>query len=355
MSSKPDLVLSRPIRDELEMRVRSRNSRADDARKARLILMLADGETFDAIVEGLGCSPTYVSRWKKGFLEDSLAGLHARHLGKKAKVLTPAMEARILAATRRKPADGSTHWTTRKLGKHLGLSHMLVHRVWARAGIKPQRIRRYMLSDDPDFETKAADVIGLYLNPPQHAAIFCVDEKSHIQALDRLDPVLPMTPGRLERHGFEYYQHGTLSLFAALNTRTGKVLGETVDRHTSEDCVAFLGTIVASESKGKEIHIVLANLSTHETRRVQQFLADHPKVHLHFTPTYSSWLNQIENWFSNIDRDLTARGIFTSRGDLARKIIRYIKNHNLAPKPIRWTYSNPQHRIRDISSTVTGH
>lgn len=355
MPPKPEVVLTRPIREALELRVRSRSSRADDARKARLILMLADGETFDAIVEGLGCSPTYVSRWKKRFLENSLAGLHSRHLGKVAKVLTPRTEGRILAATRRKPADGSTHWTTRKLAKHLGVSHMLVHRVWARAGIKPQSIRRYMLSDDPDFEAKAADVIGLYLNPPQHAAVFCVDEKSHIQALDRLDPVLPLSPGRLERHGFEYYRHGTLSLFAALNTRTGKVLGETVERHTSEDFVAFLGTIVASESKGKEIHIVLDNLSTHKTRRVQQFLADHPKVHLHFTPTYSSWLNQVENWFSKIERDLIARGIFTSKGDLARKIMRYIKHHNVAPKPLRWTYSNPERRIRGISSTVTVH
>jgi transposase len=355
MPPKPEVVLTRPIREALELRVRSRSSRADDARKARLILMLADGETFDTIVEGLGRSPTYVSRWKKRFLEDSLAGLHSRHLGKVAKVLTPRMEGRILAATRRKPADGSTHWTTRKLAKHLGVSHMLVHRVWARAGIKPQSIRRYMLSDDPDFEAKAADVIGLYLNPPQHAAVFCVDEKSHIQALDRLDPVLPLSPGRLERHGFEYYRHGTLSLFAALNTRTGKVLGETVERHTSEDFVAFLGTIVASESKGKEIHIVLG--ISRPTRRVgfSNSSRAHPKVHLHFTPTYSSWLNQVENWFSKIERDLIARGIFTSKGDLARKIMRYIKHHNVAPKPIRWTYSNPERRIRGISSTVTVH
>src|SRR5687768_15761105 len=276
MPSKPDVVLTRPIREALELRVRSRSSRADDARKARLILMLADGETFDAIVEDLGCSPTYVSRWKKRFLEDSLAGLHSRHLGKVAKVLTPKMEGRILAATRRKPADGSTHWTTRKLAKHLDVSHMLVHRVWARAGIKPQSIRRYMLSNDPDFETKAADVIGLYLNPPQHAAVFCVDEKSHIQALDRLDPVLPMSPGRLERHGFEYYRHGTLSLYAALDPRTGAVVGQTAARHTSADFVQFLTTVVATQAVRREIHIILDNLATHKTQQVQAFLAAHP-------------------------------------------------------------------------------
>src|SRR5229473_5449259 len=279
MPPKPEVVLTRPIREALELRVRSRSSRADDARKARLILMLADGETFDAIVEGLGCSPTYVSRWKKRFLEDSLAGLHSRHLGKVAKVLTPRMEGRILAATRRKPADGSTHWTTRKLGKHLGVSHMLVHRVWARAGIKPQSIRRYMLSDDPDFEAKAADVIGLYLNPPRHAAVFCVDEKSHIQALDRLDPVLPLSPGRLERQGFEYCRHGTLSLYAAFNTRSGEVLGKTVARHTSQEFVAFLSEVVANQPAGKEIHLIADKLSAHKTARVQEFLQTHPNVH----------------------------------------------------------------------------
>src|SRR5258706_1690646 len=356
MPPKPEVVLTRPIREALELRVRSRSSRADDARKARLILMLADGETFDAIVEGLRCSPTYVSRWKKRFLEDALAGLHARHLGKTAKVLTPAMEGRILSATRRKPADGSTHWTTRKLAKHLGVSHMLVHRVWARAGIKPQSLRRYMLSDDPDFEKKAADVIGLYLNPPQHAAVFCVDEKTAIQALDRLDPVVRLSPGRLERHGFEYYRHGTLSLYAALNTRSGEVLGKTAARHTSQEFVAFLADLVANQPRGKEIHIIADNLSAHKTTRVEQFLSAHPRLHLHYTPTYSSWLNQVENWFAKLERDVIARGIFTSVKDLARKLMRYIRHYKRAPKPIKWTYRDPTHRIyANTISPVTGH
>jgi transposase len=214
-------------------------------------------------------------------------------------------------------------------------------------------MKRYMVSDDPAFEQKAADVIGLYLNPPQHAAIFSLDEKTAIQALDRLDPVLPLSPGRLERHGFEYYRHGTLSLYAALNTRTGKVLGHPVERHTSEEFVGFLGQIVASQPRGKQIHVVLDNLSTHKTRRVEQFLADHKNVQLHFTPTYSSWLNQVEIWFSKIERQVIARGVFTSVADLARKIMRYIKHYNRAPKPIKWTYSNPKHRIRTIVSTET--
>jgi transposase len=317
--------------------------------------MLADGETFAAIQEALVCGPNYIALWKQRFLKDRLAGLHSRNPGRVAEVLTPQTEARILSATRKKPADGSTHWSTRKLGKHLGVDHMLVHRVWTRAGIKPHRIKRYMLSNDPDFEKKAADVIGLYINPPQHAVVFCLDEKTQIQALDRLDPVLPLSPGRLERHGFEYYRHGTLSLYAALNTRTGSVLAQPVARHSSEEFVAFLGQIIATQPRSKEIHIVLDNLSAHKARRVQQFLADHKNIHLHFTPTYSSWLNQVEIWFSRIERDVIARGVFTSVKDLARKLMRYIRHYNRAPKRIKWSYSNISNRISAIGSAVTGH
>lgn len=316
--------------------------------------MLADQETFDTIQEKLDCGRTYITRWKQRFVEGGLASLYPRYRGRKPSALTPAVEARILAATKRKPDDGSTHWSTRRLAAKLGVSHMLVHRAWARAGIKPHRIKRYMRSNDPDFEKKAADVIGLYLNPPQHAAVFCVDEKTAIQALDRLDPVLPLSPGRLERHGFEYYRHGTLSLYAALNTRTGEVLGQTVDRHSSAEFVAFLAAVVASQPKGKQIHVILDNLSAHKTPRVAQFLADHRNVQLHFTPTYSSWLNQVEIWFSKIERHVIARGVFTSVTDLARKLMRYIRLYNRAPKPIKWTYRDPSQRIRGIASCVTG-
>jgi transposase len=233
---------------------------------------------------------------------------------------------------------------------------MMVARVWQRAGLKPHRLERYMASDDPDFERKAADVIGLYVNPPQHAAVFCVDEKTAIQALDRLDPVLPLSPGRAERHGFEYYRHGTLSLYAALNTKNGKVLGQTAARHTTEEFVAFLGQIIALEPKGREIHIIIDNLSAHKTRRVAQFLADHPKLHLHFTPTYSSWLNQVEIWFGKIERDVVARGIFTSVHDLARKLMRYIRHHNKTAEPIKWAYRDFSHRISPtFHSAVTDH
>lgn len=224
----------------------------------------------------------------------------------------------------------------------------------AKHGLQPHRLDRYLASNDPHCETKAADIIGLYLNPPQHAAVFCVDEKTAIQALDRKDPVLPLSPGRAERHGVEYYRHGTLSLYAAFNTKTGEVLGKTTERHTSEQFIAFLMDLVATQPKKREIHVIADNLSAHKTQRVAEFLLTHPQVSLHFTPTYSSWLNQVELWFAKIERDVIARGVFTSVNDLAKKLMRYIHHYNKAPKTVKWKYCDPSRRIR-TQSVVTGH
>jgi transposase len=348
------LTLNSDERTELQRRVRGLKIRAEDARRARVILMLANGESYSAIETAIPCYRDYINRWRRRFLADRLEGLQARYRGQPPSVLTAAMEARILAQTRQAPPDGSTHWSTRKLGRLLKINHNHVAKTWQRAGLQPHRFERYMASDDPDFETKAADVIGLYLNPPQHAAVFAVDEKTAIQALDRLDRVLPLSPGRAERHGFEYYRHGTLSLFAALNTQSGEVLGQTVPRHTSAAFVEFLGDLVASQPTGRAIHVIADNLSTHKTQAVRTFLVEHPSVRIHFTPTYSSWLNQVELWFAKIERDLLARGIFTSVPDLARRIRTYIRHYNKDAKPIRWSYRNPAHRISS-TSTYTGH
>ena len=206
-----------------------------------------------------------------------------------------------------------------------------------------------MASDDPKFEEKAADIIGLYLKPPAHAAVFCVDEKSAIQPLDRLDPVLRLSPGRAERHGFEYYRHGTLSLYGALNTQTGEVLAKTSARHTSTEFVDFLAQIVDSQPAGREIHVIADNLSAHKTRKVFEFLEANPAVRIHYTPTYSSWLNQVEIWFSKIQRDVISRGVFTSVKDLASKLMRYIRNYNKTATPIRWIYKNVDHRINSAA------
>src|SRR3984885_10671917 len=241
MASMSDAIrLTSSELTELTRRANSRTNRAEDARRARLILLLAEGHTWDEVSERIDCSRGFVASWSKRFTEQRIAGLYSRHWGQVATVLTPKLEVRILEATRRAPTGGATHGSTRKLGAHLDVSHMMVARVWRKHGLQPHRIERYMASNDPDFEAKAADVIGLYLNPPAHAAVFCVDEKTAIQALDRKDRMLPLTPGRAESHGFEYKRNGTLSLFAALNTAAGEVLGKTAARHTSEQFVAFL-------------------------------------------------------------------------------------------------------------------
>jgi len=332
------LILSPPERRELSRRLRSRSVRFEDARRADVILRTARGQSVREIAGALGCSTSYVQRWTNRFGKTRLSGLVAQHRGRKARANAAALEAKVLEWTRRGPDDGSTHWSSRRLAHKLGIGHMSVARIWRRHGLQPHRLRHFMASNDPAFEAKAADIIGLYLAPPAHAAVFCVDEKTAIQALDRLDPVLPLSPGRAERHGFEYFRHGTLSLYAALETRSGQVIGSTASRHTSQEFVRFLEEVVATQPSGKEIHIIVDNLSAHKTKLVDRFLADHPNVSLHYTPTYSSWLNQVEIWFAKMQRDLITRGIFTSKADLARKIARYIKVHNKSAKPFKWTY-----------------
>src|SRR5579884_2501809 len=344
--SKSAFVIKRSEREELVARMRSRTLPAEDGRRARTIVMLADGESFTSIQEAVGCNRSYITRWKERFETGGVDGLYSRHTGRAPSKDSIKLEAKILAKTQRKPSDGSTHWSTRKLAGEMGIDHMRVARVWARARLKPHRVDHYILSDDPDFESKAADIIGLYMDPPQHAAVFCVDEKTAIQALDRLDPVLPLSPGRAEKHGFEYYRHGTLSLYAALDVKTGQVHGKTARRHTSEDFLAFITQLVERTPGSKEIHIVLDNLSAHKTKSVAEFLDQNPRVRFHFTPTYSSWLNQVEIWFAKIQRDVIDRGVFTSVADLSRKLMKYIRLYGKSAKPFRWTYTDVSRRIK---------
>ena len=340
--------LSREIREELTLWAQSRTFPAGDVFRARLMLALADGKSWNQIEVELHTSRPTIARWKKRFEQQGMTGLDPRHTGSAPRTATPSLQARVLRKTTQRPPDGSTHWSCRKMAAALGVSKSTVQRIWRQARLKPHRLDRYMASDDPQFEAKAADIIGLYMKPPQHAAVFCVDEKSAIQALDRLDPVLPMSPGRAERHGFEYHRHGTLSLYAALEVKTGKVLGKTAPRHTSAEFIDFLGEVVASAKWSREIHIILDNLSAHKTQAVEEFLEAHPKVQFHFTPTYSSWLNQIEIWFSKIERDVIARGVFTSVADLARKLRKYIRAYGKSAKPFRWSYTDTRRRTQPV-------
>lgn len=345
-------MLTSEQRSELNAVMRKRHGNAALARRARCVLLWADGERRMDIRSKLACNDGFVSRWTAAFEAQGLAGLVSLHPGRAPKRPVAKLEARVLDRTLKGlPRDGSTHWSSRKLAAELGdVSFSAVQRIWRKHGVRPHRLDTHMVSNDPDFETKAADVIGLYLNPPAHAAVFCVDEKTAIQALDRKDKMLPLSPGRAQSHGFEYKRNGTLSLFAALNTSTGEVLGKTAARHTSAQFVTFLEDILASQSPRREIHVICDNVSSHKTDLVKAFLAKHPRVQIHYTPTYSSWLNQVENWFARIQRDVITRGIFTSPKDLDKKLMRYIRQYNKNPKPLKWKYADPTRRITADSS-----
>src|SRR5580765_4405267 len=347
MTDNRNLVeLTAEEKRDLERWAQSRTLPAGDVFRARLILALAAGKSYREIESGMQTSAATIARWRVRFERDGLAGLEGRHRGSRPRTATAAVQARVVRRVQQKPNDGSTHWSCRKLAQELGLSKSTVQRILTQAHLKPHRLERYLASDDPDFESKAADIIGLYLDPPQHAAVFCVDEKTAIQALDRLDPVLPLSPGRAERHGFEYYRHGTLSLYAALNVKTGKVHGKTAARHTSDEFVAFLAEVVALCPPKQEIHVIADNLSAHKTAKVAGFLQAHSAVKLHFTPTYSSWLNQVEIWFARIEREVIARGVFSSVKDLSRKLMRYILAYSKTAQPFRWKYSDVSKRIK---------
>ena len=356
MTDNRNLLTLTPLeKQELERRAQSRTLPAGDVFRARLILALAQGNSYREIEISLGTSAPTIARWRTRFERNRLAGLEGRHKGSQPRIATAAVQARVARRVQQKPSDGSTHWSCRKLASELALSKSTVQRILTQARLKPHRLEHDVASNDPDFESKAADIIGLYLNPPQHAAVFCADEKTPFQALDRLDPVLPLSPGRAERHGFEYYRHGTLSLYAALEVKTGKVEGKTAARHTSAEFRAFLQDLLKRARWAREIHIVLDNLSAHKTKAVQAFLQENAKVRFHFTPTYSSWLNQVELWFAKIQRDVIACGVFTSAADLARKLRKYIRAYPKSAKPFRWTYTDPKRRIRTYELAGTTH
>jgi transposase len=342
-----DIVLTPTDRADLSQIVRATTSPAGIVQRARCVLLLADGLTYAAIRRRLGVADRFIARWKQRYLDGGILALaDAPRAGRQDHRISPALEAKILRLTQAPPPSPVTHWSSRRMAATVGTSNSTVLRVWQRAGLKPHRVAGYLASPDPDFEAKAADVIGLYLDPPANAIVFSLDEKTAIQALNRVDPVLPMMPGSVERHGFEYVRHGTLSLYAALEVSTGRVEGMPADRHTSADFLTFLDRLVGGYSATQAIHVILDNLSAHKTKAVAAWREEHPNVVFHFTPTYSSWLNQVELWFSKIERDVLARGVFTSVTDLSRKLVQYIKLHNKTCRPIAWSYDKPRFRLR---------
>lgn len=308
-------------------------------------MLLHEGGTYEEIERELDTNSHTISQWKSRYLKEGLEGLKDRPRPGQTKKITEAVEAKVLATVQEKPPAGKTHWSNYDIGEKIGLHPRRVCEILNRHNIKPHLHKHFMVSNDPEFEEKASDIIGLYMNPPENAVVLCVDEKTSIQALDRMQPNLPMKSDKVERSTFEYKRNGVTSLFAAFNTETGEVTGDCRDSHTQYDFINFLNRLDREYGREKEIHMILDNFSAHKTAAVEEWKEAHPNWKFHFTPTYSSWLNQVECWFSIISRKCIRRGVFSSTKDLISKIKMFIKNYNKKAKPFVWTYNDPSKRI----------
>ena len=301
-------------------------------------MLAADGVANVRIAAQVGVKPATVRAWRARFAEEGLAKLGKVRAGRGRKSTIPPQKIdEIVDLTRYSTPDGQTHWSCRTMAAKAGVSPATVQRVWAARGLKPHLVETFKLSNDPKFEEKLIDVVGLYLNPPEKAIVLCMDEKSSIQALDRTQPSLPMTRGRAETMTHDYKRNGTTTLFAALDVATGKVIGSCLPKHRHEEFLVFLKTINKEVPRGLDVHLILDNYATHKHPDVKAWLAKNPRFQLHFTPTSSSWLNLVERWFRELTDKALRRGVFHSVPDLISKIEDFLAAHNNDPKPFVWT------------------
>jgi transposase len=334
---KAALVLSAEQREQLESLARRRSTAQALALRARIILACADGGHNTEVAEGLGIFRQTVGRWRSRFIVGGVDGLlDEPRPGAPRKITDAAVENVVTLTLESKPKD-ATHWSTRSLAKRAGLSRSSVARIWRAFGLRPHRSESFKLSTDPLLIEKVRDIVGLYLNPPDRAAVLCVDEKPQIQALDRSQPILPLRPGQIERRTHDYVRHGTTSLFAALNVKSGKVIAEHHRRHRGIEFRKFLDTIDNNVPQELEVHLVLDNYGTHKTPLIQRWLLRHPRFHLHFTPKGGSWINQVERFFADLTNKQLRRGAHRSTLELERAIREYIDARNRQPKPFVWT------------------
>lgn len=316
------------------------------AERAKIVLLAAEGRENLAIAAELAISRHTVARWRTRFLELGMSGIE-RDAPRPGRLRTLDVDEIVRRTTQEKPVN-ATHWSTRTMARAVGVSEASVRRIWHAHGLKPHRVETFKVSNDPQFVAKLEDVVGLYLNPPEHAIVLSVDEKSQIQALDRTQPGLPIKKGRGETMTHDYKRHGTTTLFAALNTLDGTVLSQCRDRHTHEDWIAFLGLINKQTPSGKQIHVIADNYSAHKHPNVQRWLDRHKRFHVHYTPTSSSWLNMVERFFRDITQNQIRRGVFRSVPELISSIENYVAQHNRDPKPFIWTA-----KASDILQKVT--
>jgi len=312
------------------------------ARRARVVLACAEGLDNRAVAKKLRCSLGMVGKWRARFLKQRLEGLYDEQRPGAPRKISDEQIEQVVIQTLESIPRGQTHWSTREMAKNTGLNRMAISRIWRALGLQPHRTESFKLSSDPLLIEKVRDIVGLYMNPPDHAMVICVDEKSQIQALDRTQPMLPLRPGQVERRTHDYERHGTTSLFAALELKTSRIIGQLRRRHRSQEFRKFLGTIEANVPAGLEVHIVMDNYGTHKTAIIRNWFAKRPRFHVHFTPTYASWLNLVERWFAEITNKRIRRGIFRSVKELESAIREYIDVHNEDPKPFVWTRTADQ-------------
>ena len=307
-------------------------------KRAKIVLMAAQGQQDKTIAELMGIDPRQASRWRRRFIEQRLAGIEKDlpRGGRKARKRERMAALIIERTTQSKPSD-ATHWSVRTLAESLGIDKSMVHRVWQASGLKPHLARTFKVSRDKKFAEKVIDVVGLYLNPPEHALVLCADEKTSVQALDRTQPGLPLVKGRLGTMTHDYKRNGTTTLFAALEMTEGSIIGTCMDRHRHQEWIKFLKLIDLKTSPALDLHLIADNYSTHKHPKVKAWLKRHPRFHMHFVPTSSSWLNMVERWFRKLTDQQIRRGVFKSVADLIAAIQDYIHHHNQNPKPFVWT------------------
>ncbi len=334
---KVALILTKDERRRLDSLAHRSRSAPHVARRARIILACADGTDSNVVARRLHVTPATVCKWRGRFVRQRLDGLYDEPRPGAPRTITDEQVEQVIIRTLETTPRGATHWSTRDMAKAVGLNRMAISRIWHTFGLQPHRSETFKLSNDPLLIEKVRDIVGLYLHPPAHAAVFCVDEKPQIQALDRTQPLLPMQPGQVERRSHDYKRHGTTTLFAALNAKTSDVITQFHQRHRSAQFREFLDLIDAHVPRGLDVHIIMDNYSTHKTPLIRTWFIKRPRFHVHFTPTYSSWLSLVERWFAELTNKQLRRGAYQSVPQLKAAIQEFIDAHQAHPKPFVWT------------------
>jgi transposase len=333
------LILTDEERRRLDSLAHRSRSAPHVARRARIILACAEGTDSKVVARRLHVTPATVCKWRGRFVTARLDGLYDEPRPGAKRTITDDQVEQVIVRTLETTPRGATQWSTRDMAKAVGLSHMAISRIWRTFGLQPHRTETFKLSNDPLLVDKVRDIVGLYLDPPAHAAVFCVDEKPQIQALDRTQPLLPLQPGQIERRTHDYKRHGTTTLFAALNARTSEVITQFHQRHRSAQFREFLDLIEAQVPRRLDVHIIMDNYSTHKTALIRNWFAKRPRFHVHFTPTYGSWLSLVERWFAELTMKQIRRGTYRSVAQLKAGIQEFIDAHQADPKPFVWTKS----------------